>query len=87
MAAQKIHVGDIARDSVTGFKGMVIARTEWLNGCARVTIQPQKLKDGKTIDAETFDEQQVEVVRSKYHSPNRETGGPRPTPIRQKDPV
>jgi hypothetical protein len=74
-----INVGDIAKDSVTGFKGMVIARTEWLNGCARILIQPQELtKEGKTMEAEQFDEQQVVLVKAKGFKPVRETGGPRP---------
>ena len=35
------NLGDEVKDTITGFKGIVVARTEWLNGCARVTVQPQ----------------------------------------------
>lgn len=35
----KIEVGDVACDMVTGFFGIVVARTEWLNGCARLVAE------------------------------------------------
>jgi len=77
----RINVGDTAKDTITGFAGAVVARTEWLNGCARITLQPTKLsKEGKTIEAETFDETQVALVKRARHVPKRDTGGPRPDP-------
>ena len=87
--ANKINVGDVCRDRITGFKGVCECRTEWLNGCARIGIRPQELtKDGKLIDIETFDEQQVELVGKTNYKPIRETGGPRPDRAvsRMKDP-
>ncbi len=78
-----IKIGDTARDSVTGFEGMVVALTQWLHGCTRVTLQPQKLHDGKPIEAITFDLPQLVLVRAKDHQPLRKTGGPRPEPSRK----
>lgn len=72
-----IRVGDEAKDSITGYKGIVIAKTEWLNGCARLTIQPQELHDGKPIEAHTFDENQLILIKAKSHEAVRDTGGPR----------
>jgi hypothetical protein len=59
-----IQLGDKVKDRVTGFTGIVISRTEWLNGCIRIGIQPQELKDGKSIEAEWYDAQQVEILES-----------------------
>lgn len=93
--AVKINVGDSAKDTITGFTGVVVARTEWLNGCARLTIQPSQLdKDGKPIDTFTFDEMQLEFVSARLvegplradREPFRATGGPRPEPSRASDP-
>jgi hypothetical protein len=84
--AKKIEVGDVARDTITGFEGVVIARTEWLNGCARVTLQPKALHEGKPVEAQCFDELQLEVLQRKGFKPVRETGGPRPAATRAKDP-
>ena len=60
-----INLGDRAKDKVTGFSGIVIAKTTWLHGCERITIQPEKLdKEGKVKETQTFDYNQVEVVKS-----------------------
>lgn len=62
---QEVTLGDLAKDSVTGFTGVAVAICEWLHGCARVTLQPQKLdKDGKVRSSETFDILQLQVVKS-----------------------
>lgn len=83
----QINVGDTAKDTITGFEGVVVARTEWLNGCARLTIQPRGLdKDGKVMDSNTFDEAQLQLVAAKNHEAKRDTGGPRPEPVRNADP-
>ncbi len=73
-----INLGDKVKDSVTGFVGIVTARTEWLNGCIRLAVQGP-LKDGKVPDTEHFDETQLVLVKSKVvPSLVSRTGGPRP---------
>lgn len=80
----RFALGDKARDKVTGFTGIVIARTEWLHGCARITIQPQKLDPvkGTPVEAHAFDELQCERVAEAVVAPatteERKKGGPRP---------
>jgi hypothetical protein len=73
-----IHLGDKVKDTVTGLTGTAVARTEWLNGCVRVTIQPTvKKKDGSVPEAYTTDEPQVVVVQSKAKKRGSDkTGGP-----------
>lgn len=85
---ESIKLGDVARDSVTGFQGVAIAVCEWLHGCQRITIQPQKLgKDGKPIESQTFDTPQLTLVRrAAVAAGTRDTGGPRPEPMRRADP-
>jgi len=63
MATFKFNVGDELKDTITGFAGIVMARTEWLNGCLRYQLQPKKLKDGKMQDEAVFDEQQLVMVK------------------------
>jgi hypothetical protein len=72
-----VQLGDVVRDRVTGFQGVIVARTEWLNGCWRITVTPPADKDGKLADSQTFDEFQLELVASTRHVPNKHTGGPR----------
>jgi hypothetical protein len=80
----KIELGDIAKDPITGFKGIVIGETKWLHGCIRLTIQPQELKDGKPIEAHSFDYPQLVLVKKKAAIGTGDTGGPRPEPTRPK---
>lgn len=83
-----IKLRDKVRDTITGYTGIVIARTEWLNGCVRATIQAQELKDGKPIESQTFDVQQLEIVEQHPAAAEpKRTGGPFPEPSRQADPV
>ncbi len=72
-----IELGDEARDTVTGFTGVVISEHKWLHGCRRLTLQPRELKDGKPIDSHTFDEPQLELVRRAAAKGTDDTGGPR----------
>lgn len=60
-----IKLGSKVKDTITGFTGIAVGRTEWMNGCARIGIQPKKLKDGKPVEVEWFDEQQIEVIKEK----------------------
>lgn len=83
----EIKLGDVARDTITGFEGVVVARTEWLNGCRRLTIQPQALHDGKPIDSTTFDEPQLALIRSAGARAEPQTGGPQPEPSRHATPA
>lgn len=73
-----ITLGDKVKDTITGFTGIVVSRTVWLNGCIRLGVQGP-LKDGKVPDAEHFDESQIALVKSKA-IPSHEVrnGGPRP---------
>lgn len=84
-----IELGDKVKDGVTGFSGIVIAITHWLNGCARITIQPEKVgDDGRVIPSETIDANQIEIVKKGVHSTRRnDTGGPRPGPVSLSAPV
>lgn len=57
-----INLGDIVRCKITGYKGVAIARTEWLNNCPAFTVQPRETKDGKPVEAKAFDELGLEFV-------------------------
>lgn len=82
-----VQLGDKVRDRVTGFEGIAVASTTWLNGCERVTVQPAGMNEkGGTFESETFDVTQLEVVEeSVIATGRRETGGPRPEPARPPD--
>jgi len=71
-----IKLGDKVKDKVTGFTGIAISRIEFLNGCTQIQIQPQKLKDGRPIESEYFDIQQIEKIEEPKPKVKKEnTGG------------
>ncbi len=73
-----VNLGDEVKDKVTGFKGIAVARHQYLQGCARISVQPTKLdKEGKKLGVETFDAPQLIVVKvQKVQTGERKTGGP-----------
>jgi hypothetical protein len=80
-----IDLGDIVKDSITDLRGVVVAITDWLNGCQRVTVQPKELKDGKPVETSTFDVEQLELLHS-VKVKRTASGGPSITPTRAADP-
>ena len=60
----KVKLGQEVRDKVTGFQGIAISITEYLQGCKRIEVQPKVDKDGKLMDMACFDEPQLEIVGS-----------------------
>lgn len=83
----KMKLGDKVKDSVTGFTGIVTARTTFLHGCVRCGVQSDKLKDGKPVDAVWIDEPQLSLVKAAVVKEGKhDDGGPCPsTPQRAPD--
>ena len=74
----QVKLGDLVKDTVTGFKGIAIADITYYNGCRQICIKP-KMKKGevKMGDGEYVDIQQVKVIKSKTQKVERKaTGGP-----------
>ena len=81
-----IKLGDLVKDKITGFKGVCTGLFEYLNGCVRVSIQPEELKDGKPIESHVFDVEQVEVVKPAKHPMSSRSGGPCDAPATRSTP-
>lgn len=73
----KFTVGERVKDIITGFVGVIECRTEWLNGCRRYGVRPQKLgKDGAMPDMVQFDEEQLIADGKRLKLPEKApTGG------------
>lgn len=82
----EITLGCRAKDRITGFCGIVVAITNWLNGCVRMTIQPEEVRDGKRVETETFDVEQVEYIDAGIRTESKPSGGDRENIRRAKDP-
>jgi len=90
----EIKLGQKVRDTITSMEGIAVARTVWLNGCVRIAVQSQHLKDGVPVELQTFDEPQLEVVQGEIEpllsesreKIIRERHGSRPDATRVPDP-
>ena len=78
---ESIPLGCEVEDTVSGLKGIAIAKTDWLYGCIRICIQPPAV-DGKLPESVSFDEPQLKIISkgvlvdSKYEKALDKPGGP-----------
>lgn len=74
---RKIRLGDNVRCKYTGFIGVAMAKTEFLNGCIQFDVAPKVNKDNKLEDAVGLDIQSLELVKEpKKKIVKSTTGGP-----------
>ena len=91
---KEIELGDTVQDLITGFKGRVVAHHQYLHGCARFSVQPEKLgTDKKPIDPQTFDVPQLKLIKKGTPFPPAVTktapraGGPQREPQAKSAPL
>lgn len=78
-----LNLGDKVKDKITGFTGIVTARLEYLNGCLRMQVTPDKLdKDGEMRDGMVLDVEQLVLIKAGVHEPAPPGGGPMDDPVR-----
>lgn len=66
MTEFKINLGSEVKDKITGFKGVVRARTQYLTGCNVYGCQNPKLDDkGNPQEWKWFDEDQLKLVKDR----------------------
>lgn len=68
--------GKKAKDRITGFEGIIVAKTIYDTGCVHYAIKSQELHDGKPIDAHWFDDVHVELVSDGIEVGQKPRGGP-----------
>lgn len=87
-STNSIRLGDLVKDAVSGYEGVVVVISEFLNGCRRICICPRVKDDGSFQEERWFDEPQMQIVKKGYYKqPDlerpelTETGGvQKPTP-------
>lgn len=58
----KIEIGEQAEDTITGFRGIVTARTDYLGGSGTLLLQPRVDLHGKHVDPVWFEAGRVRRV-------------------------
>lgn len=81
-----IELGDVARDTITGFEGLVTAHHKYITGCDRISMQSRILgSKGEPQLAQGFDLPYCELLEKaviKRIPAAAERGGPRDDPQR-----
>ena len=76
----KFYLGDKVKDLITGYEGVIIARSQYLTNCNTYGVKSVKLKDDAPMDTQWFDEPHVVLVIEKAYKANQTTGGPTDSP-------
>jgi len=67
----KFELGEVLKDTITGLRGVVMGRTQYITGCNHYGLLVRKLnKDGKVPDWEWMDEMRLQKAGEKisFHS-------------------
>ena len=65
-------LGIEATDTVTGFTGMIIGRSDWTTGCRTYCLAPKLADDRSFRESQWFDEERITVKGKKV----KRKGGP-----------
>jgi hypothetical protein len=92
MSEFKFDLGTKVKDTLTGFKGVISYRAQYLTGCNQYGVQPEDLDEkGEPREARQIDENRLEVIKGSkpYVLPVpkkeviKEPGGPQ-SPIKHR---
>lgn len=84
---KKIKLGDVVKDVITDFEGVVTARCSYITGCTHYGVTPIELKDGRPQDFVWLDEQRVVFVKKSALSKSAvPKGGPQSHPSMDNPP-
>jgi hypothetical protein len=68
-----IQLGQIVKDQITGFQGVVTGKCQYITGCNQALVIPKVKDDGTKTDGAWFDEDRLEIVNEKPITLNKKT--------------
>lgn len=71
----EIMLGDTVKCVHTGFEGVAVARTEFINGCVQFLVAPKVGKDNKVTDEIGIDEGSLKVIKRVEKEIEKESTG------------
>jgi hypothetical protein len=57
-----IELGQMAKDKVTGFEGIITGRAQYIYGCDQYCLVPSVDKQRQVVKSEWFDEGRLEII-------------------------
>lgn len=68
-----VILGDKAKDSISGFEGIVTGHATYLHGCIQLLLTPEKTNNGALLEGHWFDEQRItDAVTATAGGPQQE---------------
>lgn len=63
----KFELGQVVKEKVTGFTGVIMGRTDYITGCKQYGLLSQRLRKdtGKPVEWQWFDEERLVMVGKK----------------------
>lgn len=61
-----VKLGDRVKDTISGFKGIMVSHAKHLHGCDTIGVKPEVLHDGQPIECQWFDILRMELVEERY---------------------
>lgn len=78
-----MKIGQEAVDKITGFKGIIIGKCEYISGCTQYLVQPKVKKGGEYVSGRWIDEDRPEATKAKPVNLTVQTNGPDlPAPLK-----
>jgi hypothetical protein len=58
------NLGKVGKDKITGFKGIIVGKANYLYGCTQYALAPRVLdkETGKLLETAWFDEGRIEII-------------------------
>ncbi len=72
----KFDLGVQVKDSITGYRGTITARCEYITGCAQYLVQPVLNKDEAFVEPKWLDEDRLMLLRAPVQTVDVERAGP-----------
>lgn len=72
-----IELGDKVKDVISGMVGVVISRTQYINGCIQYGVQPPFKTGATEMPSWNVDEKQLTIISKKVNIKKKsKPGGP-----------
>lgn len=72
---EEISLGDKVKCKLTGFTGIAVAKTEFINGCIQYGVVSKIGKDKKYPDEINIDESSLEIIKRKKEVIEKDDNG------------
>jgi len=60
----KFELGETAKDEITGFKGIITGRCDYITGCDQYMLQPKSIKSSEVPEPKWLDDNRLVIIKT-----------------------